>query len=47
MRLLDVATGAGNVAQAGVRKGMRVVGVDFSTAMLAQARKQYPEVDFL
>ncbi len=46
MRLLDVATGAGNVAQAGVRKGMRVVGIDFSTAMLTQARKQYPEVDF-
>jgi SAM-dependent methyltransferase len=44
--LLDVATGAGNVAQAGVRKGMRVVGVDFSTEMLAQARRQYPEVDF-
>ena len=45
-RLLDVATGAGNVAQAGVRKGMRVVGVDFSTAMLAQARQQYPEIAF-
>ena len=45
-RLLDVATGAGNVAQAGVRKGMRVVGVDFSTAMLTQARKQHPAVDF-
>ena len=45
-RLLDVATGAGNVAQAGVRKGMRVIGVDFSTTMLAQARKQYPEIDF-
>ena len=45
-RLLDVATGAGNVAQAGVRKGMRVVGVDFSTAMLAQARKQCIEIDF-
>ena len=44
--MLDVATGAGNVAQAGVRKGMRVVGVDFSTAMLAQARPQYPEIDF-
>ena len=45
-RLLDVATGAGNVAQAAVEKGARVVGVDFSTAMLAQARKQHPEVDF-
>ncbi len=46
MHTLDVATGAGNVAQAGIRKGRRVVGVDFSTAMLAQARKQQPEVDF-
>ena len=46
MRLLDVATGAGNVAQAGVRQGMWGVGVDFSTAMLVQAQKQYPEVDF-
>lgn len=45
-RLLDVATGVGRVAQAGSRKGMRVVGVDFSTAMLAQARNQYPKVDF-
>ena len=44
-RLLDVATGAGNVAQAGVRTGMRVIGVDFSTAMLAQAR-QAPDIDF-
>ena len=45
-RLLDVATGAGNVAQVGVRKELRVVGIDFSTAMLAQARKQYPDIDF-
>lgn len=45
-RLLDIATGAGNVAQAGVRKGMQVIGIDFSTAMLAQSRKQYPEIDF-
>ena len=45
-RLLDVATGAGHVAQAGIRKGMRVVGIDFSTAMLAQAQKQYPNIDF-
>lgn len=45
-RILDVATGADNVAQAAVRKGMRAVGIDFSTAMLAQAREQYPDVDF-
>ena len=45
-RILDIATGAGNVAQTAVRKGMRVVGVDFSTAMLAQGRKRYRDVDF-
>ena len=45
-RLLDVATGAANVAQAAVGKGTRVVGVDFSTAMLAQARKQHPDIHF-
>ena len=45
-RLLDVATGVGNVAQAAVGKGVRVVGVDFSTAMLAQARKQDIDIDF-
>ena len=45
-RLLDVATGAGNLAQAAARRGARVIGIDFSTAMLAQARKQYPDVDF-
>ncbi len=45
-RTLDVATGAGNLAQAAVRQGRRVVGIDFSTAMLVQARKQYPDVDF-
>ena len=45
-RLLDIATGAGNVAQAAVGTGMRVVGVDFSTAMLAQARRQYPYINF-
>ena len=44
-RILDVATGAGNVAQTAVRGGTKVVGVDFSTAMLVQARKQYPDVD--
>ena len=45
-RILDVATGAGNVARAIVRKGRRAVGIDFSTVMLAQARKQYPDIDF-
>ena len=45
-RLLDVATGVGSAAQASIRKGLQVVGVDFSTAMLVQARQQHPDIDF-
>jgi SAM-dependent methyltransferase len=36
-RLLDVASGPGYVAEAGVRRGADVVGVDLSDAMLAFA----------
>ena len=40
-RLLDVATGTGAVAHELVRqKGCRVVGVDQSTEMLAEARRR-------
>ena len=46
MRLLDVATGAGTVAQVGTQRGAKVVGVDFSEAMLTQARKQHPNIEF-
>ena len=46
MHLLDVATGQGNVAQAAAQRGAHVVGVDFSEAMLAEARKQYPDIAF-
>jgi ubiquinone/menaquinone biosynthesis C-methylase UbiE len=46
VRVLDVATGPGYVAAAAVRRGARVVGVDFSTAMLAEARRHSPAVDF-
>ncbi|HEV8341752.1 MAG TPA: methyltransferase domain-containing protein [Candidatus Binatia bacterium] len=45
-RLLDVATGPGDAAAAAVSRGAQVVGVDFSTAMVALAKKRYPNIDF-
>src|ERR1041384_2720531 len=44
--LLDIATGPGYVAGAAAQRGAHVVAVDFSSAMIAQARQIYPEVDF-
>ena len=38
--ILDVATGTGDQALALARRGYRVLGVDLSPAMLAQARKR-------
>lgn len=46
MRLLDVATGPGYVAAAAAQRGASVVGVDFSAAMVAEARRRQPAVDF-
>jgi SAM-dependent methyltransferase len=46
VRVLDVATGPGYVADAAARRGARVVGVDFAAAMLAEARRRHPAVDF-
>jgi len=45
-RLLDVATGPGYVAAAAARRGADVVAVDFSEAMLAEARRHHPAIDF-
>lgn len=45
-RVLDVATGPGYVAAAAARRGARVVGIDFATAMVADARSRYPELEF-
>ena len=45
-RLLDVATGPGYVAAAAAGRGASVVAVDFSEAMLAEARRQHPGIDF-
>jgi ubiquinone/menaquinone biosynthesis C-methylase UbiE len=46
VRVLDVATGPGYVAGAAAQRGARVVGVDFSGAMLAEARRHHPGIDF-
>ncbi len=45
-RLLDVATGPGYVAAAAAKRGASAVGLDFSAAMVALARRQYPEAKF-
>lgn len=46
VRLLDMAAGPGYVAGAAAQRGARAVGVDFSAAMLAEARRRHPTVDF-
>src|SRR4051794_39514329 len=46
VKLLDIATGPGYVAGAAAERGAKVVAVDFSSAMIAQARQIYPDVDF-
>jgi len=45
-RLLDVATGPGYVAAAAVRRGARALGIDFSSSMVAEARRLHPAVEF-
>lgn len=46
MSFLDIASGPGYVAAAAAKRGATVLGVDFSAAMVAQARKLHPEVEF-
>jgi SAM-dependent methyltransferase len=45
-RVLDVGTGPGLVAAAAEEQGADVVGVDFSEAMLAEARRLHPAIEF-
>jgi len=45
-RLLDVATGPGYAAAAAAQRGARAVGVDFAAAMVAEATRRFPEVEF-
>jgi SAM-dependent methyltransferase len=46
MRLLDVATGPGHVVANAARYGAKVVGIDFSEAMVAEARRRHPTLEF-
>jgi ubiquinone/menaquinone biosynthesis C-methylase UbiE len=46
VKLLDIATGPGYVAAAAAKRGAIVLGVDFSPAMVAQAQKLHPGIDF-
>ena len=45
-KLLDVASGPGYVAAAGVRRGADVIGIDFSASMVAAAQRRNPNVEF-
>jgi SAM-dependent methyltransferase len=43
---LDIASGPGYVAAAAAKRGARVLGVDFSAAMVAHAQRLHPGIDF-
>lgn len=45
-RVLDVATGAGYVAEEAARRGADPIGIDFSGARVEMARRTYPHVRF-
>ncbi|MBC8329845.1 MAG: class I SAM-dependent methyltransferase [Planctomycetes bacterium] len=45
-RVLDVGTGPGLVAAMAAERGANPVGLDFSEAMLAEARRIHPEIEF-
>ena len=45
-RFLDVATGPGYVAAAAARRGAHAIGVDFAQAMVDEAKRDYPDVEF-
>lgn len=45
-KLLDVASGPGYVAEAAARRGAEVLGIDFASAMVADARRRYPALRF-
>jgi ubiquinone/menaquinone biosynthesis C-methylase UbiE len=47
IRLLDVASGPGGLAAAAALRRAQVVGLDASSAMLIEARRQHPTIQFL
>ena len=44
--VLDIATGPGYIAAAAARRGARVTGLDFSSAMIAEAFALHPDISF-
>src|SRR5262245_2825634 len=44
--VLDIAAGPGYVAAAAAKRGATVIGVDFSTAMVAEAQRRNPDIEF-
>jgi len=46
MSFLDIASGPGYVASAAAKRGAAVLGVDFSAAMVAQAKQLHGDVEF-
>ena len=45
-RVLDVASGPGFIAGAAAARGADAVGLDFSSAMIAEARRRHPALTF-
>jgi len=45
-RILDVGSGTGRVAAVLSERGYEVTGIDFSPAMVDQAKKKHPKIDF-
>lgn len=45
-RVLDVGTGPGLVAAEVAKRGAKALGIDFSEAMIAEAKQLHPEVEF-
>lgn len=46
VRLLDVACGPGFIAAAAAARGAMVTGLDFSSAMISEARRRHPSITF-
>jgi ubiquinone/menaquinone biosynthesis C-methylase UbiE len=46
IHLLDIASGPGYVADSATKRGANVIGVDFSAAMLVEARRLHPSIEF-
>jgi SAM-dependent methyltransferase len=44
--LLDIATGPGYIAAAAARRGAKATGLDFSSAMIAEASALHPDIPF-